>query len=63
MKTDKKGRYQTGLRIPEALADELIEEAKEAGMSLNAYILMLIKVARLRLEFPHASSQTQQRTA
>ncbi len=61
MKTDKKGRYQTGLRIPEALADELIEEAKEAGMSLNAYILMLIDYGwKIRQRY-RVASQIQQR--
>lgn len=61
MKTDKKGRYQTGLRIPEELGKQLADEAEYAGMSLNAYILMLIDYGwKIRQRYHHAPSQNQQ---
>lgn len=37
-------KIQTGLRIPEALYDQLGEDAKRNGVSINAQILFLLDV-------------------
>ncbi len=37
-------KIQTGLRIPEALYDQLCEDAKRNGISINAQILFLLDV-------------------
>lgn len=37
-------KIQTGLRIPEALYDQLCEDAKQNGVSINAQILFLLDV-------------------
>lgn len=37
-------KIQTGLRIPEALYDQLCEDAKRNGVSINAQILFLLDV-------------------
>lgn len=54
-------RYQTGLRVPCELADQLVKEAEAAGMSMNAYILMLIQIARQEQQsarfFPQSLAQ------
>ena len=37
-----KEKEQTTLRIPAELREKLLEECAKAGMSLNAYILLII---------------------
>lgn len=37
-------KIQTGLRIPEVLYDQLCEDAKRNGVSINAQILFLLDV-------------------
>lgn len=37
-------KIQTGLRIPEALYDQLCEDAKRNGVSINTQILFLLDV-------------------
>jgi predicted HicB family RNase H-like nuclease len=39
-------REQTILRMPQELKEELMKEAQEKGYSFNAYILVLIDIAR-----------------
>lgn len=54
-------RKQTGLRVPVELLDKLTVEAAKNGTSLNAYILMLIRLGRAQLKGAgRAASQTQQ---
>ena len=57
-------RKQTGLRVPVELLDKLTVEAAKNGTSLNAYILMLIRLGRAQLKgAARAVSQTQQQNA
>lgn len=57
-------RKQTGLRVPVELLDKITAEAERNGMSLNAYLLMLIRLGRAQLKGQgHASSHTQQQSA
>lgn len=57
-------RKQTGLRVPVELLDKLTVEAAKNGTSLNAYILMLIRLGRAQLKgAARAASQTQQQNA
>ncbi len=47
MKKEKKSeREQTTIRLPAELKDELQREAVKKGISLNAYILLLIDIGR-----------------
>jgi len=41
-------REQTTLRLPVELKEALLREAGKAGMSLNAYLLILIEKGRSR---------------
>ncbi len=57
-------RKQTGLRVPVELLDKLTAEAARNGTSLNAYILMLIRLGRAQLKGSgRAASHTQQQSA
>jgi predicted HicB family RNase H-like nuclease len=42
----KIAREQTTLRMPQELKEDLMKEAQEKGYSFNAYILVLIDIAR-----------------
>ena len=53
---------QTGLRMPEEIRDKLAAEAKERGVSLNSYLLMLIHRGRAA-ELARVASHTQECTA
>lgn len=43
---EENDRVQTTVRIPQALLEELRDEAGKIGVSLNSYILILIDRAR-----------------
>lgn len=40
----KKEKVQTTIRLPAELKERLAQEASERGISLNAYILILIDI-------------------
>lgn len=39
-------REQTTIRLPAKLKEQLAQEAKERGISFNAYVLILIDIGR-----------------
>lgn len=56
-------RKQTGLRVPVELLTKLTAEAEKNGVSLNAYLLMLIRLGRAHLagsgrDAAHSHQQT-----
>lgn len=53
---------QTGLRMPKDVCDELAREAKEQGLTLNAYLRVLIRLGRA-VESGRSASRTPKRTA
>ena len=54
-------KIQTGLRMPKELRETLTREAKEQGYSLNAYLLMLIRLGRAT-ESGRSASRIPKRT-
>ena len=44
-------KIQTGLRIPEALYNELKAMADNSGVSLNALILMLVDIGLMAITY------------
>jgi len=46
VKTEKSEREQTTIRLPAELKEALQREAAKKGISLNAYILLLIDTGR-----------------
>ena len=57
-------RKQTGLRVPVDLLDMLTAEAEQNGTSLNAYLLLLIRLGRAQLKGSgRVASQNQQQSA
>ena len=57
-------REQAGLRVPVDLLGTLTTEAEKAGMSLNSYILMLVRLGRAQLRGSgHVPAHKQQQSA
>lgn len=46
MENGKKEKTQTTIRLPAKLKEALQKEADKKGISLNAYILLLIDIGR-----------------